>query len=109
MAENKNGFEDVLTNLAMVTEGIQAIFPRSKSVLLYEVSQNDFNMIRSNFKTLKYDENQIKIDMSGTEIVFILEGSYEPNIQIKEEPKIDTEINKKKKNKIWRFFNFGKK
>lgn len=109
MAENKNGFEDILTNLAMVTEGIQAVLPGSKSVLLYEVNQNNFNMIRSNFKTLKYDETQIKIDMSGTEIVFILEGSYAPNIEIKEDGVIETEIKKPKTNWIRRFFSSEKK
>jgi hypothetical protein len=87
MGENTNGFEDVLTNLALVTEGVQSLFPESKSVLIYELKQRDFNHIRSNFKYVKYDENQIKIDISGTEIIFILEGSYnetetlEPEIQ----------------------------
>ena len=85
MGENTNGFEDVLTNLALVTEGVQSLFPESKSVLIYELKQRDFNYIRSNFKNIKYDENQIKIDISGTEIVFILEGSYKefekPEIQ----------------------------
>ena len=109
MAENKNGFEDILTNLALVTEGIQAVFPQSKSVLLYEISQKDFNQIRSNFKALKYDESQIKIDMSGTEIVFILEGSYGPNIEIKGDGVIETEIKKPQKNWIRRLFSSEKK
>jgi hypothetical protein len=76
MAENQNGFENFLTNLALITDGIQNLLPYSKSVIVYEINQKDFNFIRSNFKNIKYDETQIKIDISGTEVIFILENSY---------------------------------
>ena len=104
MGENTNGFEDVLTNLALVTEGVQSLFPESKSVLIYELfvliyelKQRDFNYIRSNFKNIKYDENQIKIDISGTEIVFILEGSYKEFEKPEPEPVVVEE-----KKSFWR-------
>lgn len=84
MAESKNSFEDILTNLALIVDGTQTLFPRSKSVLIYELNQDDFNKVRLNFRNLKIDENQIKIDISGTEIVFILENSYKEEL-IKEE------------------------
>jgi hypothetical protein len=104
MAENKNGFEDVLTNLALVTEGVQSLFPQSKSVLIYELKDIDFNRIRSNFKNIKYDENQIKLDISGTEIVFILENSYKPT----EIEKIEPVVIEQKKS-FWDLFKTGKK
>jgi hypothetical protein len=88
MAENKNSFEDSLTNLALIVDGVQKLFPRSKSVLIYELNQDDFNYVRSNFRNLKIDDTQIKIDISGTEIVFILENSYkEEPIVVEEEEK----------------------
>jgi hypothetical protein len=88
MAENKNSFEDSLTNLALIVDGVQKLFPRSKSVLIYELNQDDFNYVKSNFRNLKIDDTQIKIDISGTEIVFILENSYkEEPIVVEEEEK----------------------
>jgi len=86
MAENQNSFEDSLGKLALIVDGIQGLFPRSKSVLIYELNQIDFNFVKSNFRNLKIDDTQIKIDISGTEIVFILENSYkEEPIMIEEE------------------------
>lgn len=104
MGENKNNFEDILTNLALVTEGVQSLFPESKSVLIYELRKRDFENVRSNFKNIKYDENQIKLDISGTEIVFILEESYK-EVEVKtSEPVV---IMKKKS--FWDLFKVGKK
>lgn len=81
MAEDKTGIDSILENLALITEGIQNLFPTSKSVLIYELNVRDFNYVKSHFKNIKIDENQIKIDISGTEVIFILENSY------KEQPK----------------------
>lgn len=92
MAENKNSFEDSLTNLALIVDGAQKLFPRSKSVLIYELNQDDFNYVKSNFRNLKIDDTQIKIDISGTEIVFILENSYKEEPIVVEEKKEEEEI-----------------
>jgi hypothetical protein len=81
MAENKDSFENVLTNLALITDGVQSLYPNSKSVLIYELNRTDFSKVRVNFKNIKLDETQIKLEISGTEVIFILEGSF------KEEPK----------------------
>jgi hypothetical protein len=85
MAENQNSFEDVLTSLALIVDGVQALYPKSKSVLIYELNSLDFNSVKSNFKYIKIDENQIKIDISNTEIIFILENSYKQEETIPEE------------------------
>jgi hypothetical protein len=95
MAEDKNDFNSILENLALVIDGIQKIFPASKSVLIYELNQQAFNFVKSNFRNIKIDETQIKIDISGTEIIFILENSYK-----KKEEEIITPEEKK---------SFGKK
>lgn len=78
MAEDKNDFNTILENLALIIDGVQKIFPTSKTVLVYELNQLDFNFVKSNFKNIKIGETQIKIDISGAEIIFILEGSYKP-------------------------------
>jgi len=104
MAENQNGFETVLTNLALITDGMEALFPSAKTVLIFELNYRDFNSVRSNFKNIKVDENQIKIMISGTEVVFILENSYNEK-EVKEEPVVLKETYWKRISKL--FFNKG--
>lgn len=99
MGENKNDFNTILENLALVIDGAQQIFPTSKSVLIYELNQQTFNFVKSNFKNLKVDETQIKIEISGTEIIFILENSY-----MKKEEKIITPEEKKLFEKLKQLF-----
>jgi hypothetical protein len=105
MAENTTGFEQTLESLALITDGVQSLFPSGKSVLIYELKQRDFNYVRGNFKNIKYGETQIKIDISGTEVVFILEDSYKEESNIEKIP-----INKKQtfRQKIKNIFSFRK-
>jgi hypothetical protein len=100
MAEDKAGIDSILENLALITDGVQALFPTSKSVLIYELNSGDFTYVKSHFKNIKIDENQIKIDISGTEVIFILENSYKQE-QIKEEEPVQV---KTKWEKIKLFF-----
>ena len=103
MAEDKNDFNSILENLALVIDGVQKIFPASKSVLIYELNQQAFNFVKSNFKNIKIDETQIKIDISGTEIIFILENSYK-----KKEEEIITPEEKKLFGKLKELFTSKK-
>jgi hypothetical protein len=104
MAENQNGFETILTNLALITDGMEALFPSAKTVLIFELSYRDFNSVRTNFKNIKVDENQIKIVISGTEVLFILENSFNEK-EVIEEPIVIKETFWKKITKS--FFNKG--
>ena len=103
MAENKNDFNTILENLALVVDGVQQVFQPSKSVLIYELNQQTFNFVKSNFKNIKVDETQIKIEISGTEVLFILENSYK-----KKEEEIITPEEKKLFVKLKELFT-GKK
>jgi len=105
MESNQNGFENILTNLALVVDGTQTIFPKSKSVIIYELDYADFNYIKGNLKNTKIDENQIKIDISGTEIIFILENSYKIEEEIKEEIEEEIKVEEPKKGFFKRIFN----
>jgi hypothetical protein len=107
METNQNGFEDILTKLALIVDGAQAIFPKSKSVLIYEVDYADFNYIKGNLKNTKIDENQIKIDISGTEIIFILENSYKFEDEVVDEvvEEVVEKVEEPKKGFFKRLFN----
>jgi len=94
MAEDKAGIDSILENLALITDGVQALFPTSKSVLIYELNSGDFTYVKSHFKNIKIDENQIKIDISGTEVIFILENSYKEQLIKKEIEKVKTKWEK---------------
>lgn len=87
MGENKENFEEFLSNLAFAVDNVEKLVPRSKTVIIYEINSYDFENIRKNFKSIKVDENQIKLDISGTEVVFILENSYteKPKEEVKTE------------------------
>ncbi len=88
MGENKENFEEFLSNLAFAVDNVEKLVPRSKTVIIYEINSYDFENIRKNFKSIKVDENQIKLDISGTEVVFILENSYT------EKPKEEVQVEK---------------
>jgi len=98
MGENKNDFNTKLIDLAEIVDKTQNVFPNSKSVILYEMSQNEFNYVKSNFQNVKVDQTQISIEISNTEIVFILENSY------KIENKVEELVVEKPKQKKSRFF-----
>ena len=70
MAEDKNDFNSILENLALVIDGAQKVFPSSKSVLIYELNQQTFNFVKSNLRSIKVDETQIKIDIKILAILF---------------------------------------
>lgn len=101
MAENQENFEDFLSNLAFAVDNVEKLVPRSKTVIIYEISSYDFESIRKNFKNIKIDENQIKLDISGTEVVFILENSYTEKPEVKEVTVEKTSIFKKIKNALF--------
>lgn len=93
MGQDQNSFEDTLSNLALIVEGVQGLYPKSKSVIIYELDFPDFSFLKNNFKNIKIDENQIKIDISGTEIVFILENSYKIEEEKIEENQVEIKQN----------------
>lgn len=92
MEKNQNDFNAVLGDLAGIVDNIQKTFPTSKSVIVYELGYQDFNYVKSNFQNVKVDQTEIKIEISNTEIVFILENTYKIQEKI-EEPKIEKKDN----------------
>ena len=83
MAEDKAGIDSILENLALITDGVQALFPTSKSVLIYELNSGDFTYVKSHFKNIKIDENQIKI-LTDTVIDLIKQNNEFKELMIKQ-------------------------
>ena len=88
MEENNENLGN-LNKLALITDAIDNFIPNSKAIIVFELNSEQYNKIKSEFigsVTPAHTNNKFSIDISGTEVVFLLEDSYileEP----KEEPK----------------------
>jgi hypothetical protein len=76
MEENKESVIGVMEKLAMITDATQSLFPNGKSVIVFELPENDFIEVQKNFREIDRDFTKFKIDISGVELIFILENSY---------------------------------
>jgi len=81
-----------LTNLALITDGIQKLFPTGLGVLVYELNVYDFYNIKKQFPEINENKNRFKIDISGVEVVFILKGSLEKELNKIEKDQASTEV-----------------
>lgn len=104
MAENEKSIIGELEKLALITDAVQDVFPKGTGAIVFELDPNDFYRVKNYFKQLVLDDGRFKIDISGVEVIFILKGSIEIEIQKEEE----TQKNKVEENKnTWK--NFFKK
>lgn len=88
MEENKESVIGVIEKLALVTDGLQNIFPDGKIICVYELNEDDFKKVQENFRKIDHLHKRFSIDISGIEHVFIHEGFERP--EDKEEIKIET-------------------
>jgi hypothetical protein len=84
MDENQKSIDGVIEKLALISDGAQTLFPNGKSVIIFELPENDFAKVQRNFRDVDRVHKQFKIDMSGVEIVFVLDGTLKQNETIKE-------------------------
>jgi len=70
MAENKESVNALIGKLALISEGLSEIFPKSKSVVVFSMNQTDFDYMKSQVRDQTNTE-QFKIDISGIEFIFL--------------------------------------
>jgi hypothetical protein len=87
MEENKESVIGVIEKLALVTDGLQNIFPDGKVICVYELNDEDFKQVQENFRKIDHTHKRFSIDISGIEHVFIHEN-FERS-ENKEEVKIE--------------------
>jgi hypothetical protein len=87
MAKNEESIVGDLEKLALITDGMQNIFPDGVGAIVFELRPHDFYRVKNYFKQLKTDGSRFKIDISGVEVIFILEGTIEEKIE--DEPIIE--------------------
>jgi hypothetical protein len=91
MDENKKSIDGIIEKLALITDSTQSLFPEGKSALIFELNYYEFKNVQRNFKQVDQYHTQFKLDISGVEVIFILEGSSQVTPQIipqVEEPKL---------------------
>ncbi len=71
MAENKNTNLGHLEKLALIAESVQSIY-RGKATVVFELESDEYKSVINHFREIDRHHKQFSIDMSGTELVFIL-------------------------------------
>ena len=73
MSEDKKSIDGIIEKLAIISEAATDIFPNGKMVIVFELKTNDFKRVQNNFRTIDHSHKQFKIDISGTEFIFLLD------------------------------------
>lgn len=71
MEQNKNNNLGTLEKLALITDSLQSLF-KGKSTIVFELDKEEYTKVISHFREIDRHHKQFSIDMSGTELVFIL-------------------------------------
>jgi hypothetical protein len=95
MEEDKKSVDGVLENLALLTDGMQTLFPEGKIIVLYELKDEDFKKIQTNFRKIDHHHKRFSVDISGVEHVFIHEDiTNQPFEEEEETEKIEIPVEK---------------
>lgn len=94
MEEDKKSDLGILEKLAMITDATQELFPDGKSLVLFELNEEDYKKIQNYFRKIDSEHKKFVVNISGVEVVFILENHI----------KIEEKIIQPKKNIFLKFF-----
>lgn len=72
MEENKDGI-GVIEKLAILADAMEQIFPEGKPLAVFQLKSQDYKLVQGHFRSIDHHHKQFKIDMSGVEMVFILD------------------------------------
>lgn len=90
MDEGKKSVDGVLENLALITDGLQTLFEDGKMICVYELNDDDFKKVQSNFRKIDNQHKKFSIDISGVQHVFIHEEiANQKYDNVVEEPKVE--------------------
>jgi hypothetical protein len=84
MEKDKKSDDGVLGKLALITDAIQTVFPDGKSICVFELNDNDFKSVLSNFRQIDQEHKKFSIDISGVEHVFIHESENNKPVVVEE-------------------------
>jgi hypothetical protein len=75
MAENQKSIDGIIEKLAMIVDASDELFPNGKMLLAFELKEPEFKKVQENFRDIDKAFKQFKIEMSGNDIMFLLDES----------------------------------
>ena len=75
MAENQKSIDGIIEKLAMIVDAADELFPDGKMLLAFELKEVEFKKVQENFRDIDKGFKQFKIEMSGNDIMFLLDES----------------------------------
>jgi hypothetical protein len=75
MAENQKSIDGIIEKLAMIVDAADELFPNGKMLLAFELKETEFKKVQENFRDIDKGFKQFKIEMSGNDIMFLLDES----------------------------------
>lgn len=80
MEKNKEGVNGVIQRFAVLSDSLVDIFPKAKSVVVFCLNDEDFNRTKAQVNNFDNNTTQFKIDISGTEFIYLLDESLTDDI-----------------------------
>ncbi len=71
MEKNTEVYNELMGKLALLTDGIEQLFPNSKAALVYEMNRIEFEKTKKILTNYQKDVDKFTFDISGTNIVFL--------------------------------------
>jgi len=71
MDEDKEDIIGVMEKLALISDGIDSLFPNGKRVILLELGKDEYQSVVQNFRMGDRGSKKFSIDISGTEFIFV--------------------------------------
>jgi hypothetical protein len=75
MEENQKSIDGIIEKLAMIVDAADELFPNGKMLLAFELKELEFKKVQENFRDIDKGFKQFKIEMSGNDIMFLLDES----------------------------------
>lgn len=70
MEKNNKGVNWLMEKFALISESVSNLYPNGKSVIVFSLNKQDFDNTKLQANIIG-DTNQFKIDISGTEFIFL--------------------------------------
>jgi hypothetical protein len=73
MAENQESIDGIIEKLAIIADASDTLFPNGRKAIVFELKIDDFKKVQKNFREVDQSFKQFKIEISGTEFIFLLD------------------------------------
>ena len=80
MEENYKSVDGVIEKLALISDAVDSLFPEGRRAVVFQLKNEEFKKVQSNFREIDMSHKQFKIDISGVEFIFLEETSLTDEI-----------------------------